>query len=141
MKKLVLILFVSITFVAGAFAQSFEKNPKVKEARKKFFAKELLFTDAEEKAFWPIFEKYQEENRRLSREYKSRTYPETNEGAEKKIKDSFEFDEKKAAVKKKYLNEFSKVLPVKKVAKIEPTEKKFKREVLKQVRKNRQRRN
>jgi len=142
MKKLVLILIVSISFVAGAFAQQgFESNPKVKDLRKKFFNKELLFTDAEDKAFWPIFNKYQREVRSLEKQYKSKKYPETDQGAEDKIQDSIERDEKKAAIKKKYLSQFSKVLPVKKVAKIEPTERKFKREVLKKVRENRKKRN
>ncbi len=142
MKKLLLILFVSISFIAGAVAQQgFESNPKVKDLRKKFFNKELLFTDAEDKAFWPIFNKYQGEIKSLTKQYKSRKYPETDKGAEDKIKDSLEFDDKKSALKKKYLDQFSKVLPVKKVAKIEPTERKFKREVLKQVRKNRKGKN
>jgi len=141
MKKLVLILFVSISFVAGALAQKFENNPKIKEARKKFFNKELLLTDAENKAFWPIFDKYQKENRALAKQYRSKKHPETDQGYNDKIQDSIEFDEKKAALKKKYLEQFSKVLPVKKVAKIERTEQKFKREVLKRVRKNRNNRN
>ncbi len=144
MKKLVVFLIVSISISAAAFAQKkFENNPKVMELRKAFYNKELLFTDAESKAFWPLFKQFQAEEKSLKKQYRSSkpTKIGTDEDAEKHIQKSFEFDQKKAALKKKYFEKYSKVLPVKKVAQLDATERKFKKEVLKKVRENRKKRN
>lgn len=144
MKKLVIILILGMSVTIGAFAQgNFDNNPRVQKLRKEFYNTELQFTDAEAKAFWPLFEQYQRENRKLRKEYKMDANPTllNNTEAEERIKKSFEHDEKKNEIKKKYFDKFSKVLPVRKVALLESTERKFKKSVLKKVRQNRQRRN
>ena len=142
MKKLGVFLMLSMFVVTGALAQgNFENNPKVKEMRKKFYNKELIFTDAEAQAFWPLFNEFQKKERLLRRQYKSDTKPANEDEADKQIKLSLEYDQKKSELKKEYLDKFSKVLPVRKVAMLEATERKFKREVLKKVRENRQKRN
>ena len=143
MKKLVLILCLSVAFVASVFAQeNFENNPRVKELRKKFYDRELAFTPDESKAFWPLFSQLQREQRKLRKQYNAGADIDIMEDkdAEAHLEKMFEYDQKKADLKKKYFDKFSEVLPIRKVAKIEATERKFKREVLKRVRKNRQKR-
>ena len=144
MKKLVLMILISAAFVASATAQKrFENNPKVQEARQKFYNQELGLTADEQKAFWPLFEAMKKEQQALNKEYR----PKKNRGAMNDaeltadLDRQYEFDQKKAELKKKYTDKFSEVLPVRKVALIEATERKFKKEVLKKVRQNRARGN
>lgn len=143
MKKLVVFLILSISISLASFAQRhLENNPRVQKMRKEFYEKELQLTDAESKAFWPLFEEYKKEERALRKKYKPvdiATVPDKE--AEKELTKSIELEKKRTALKEKYLNKFSEVLPVRKVALIEPTERKFKKSVLKKIRQNRQRRN
>ena len=140
MKKLVLILFLSISFVAGVFAQdNFENNPRIKELRKTFYTKELQLTDAESKAFWPLHKEMTKEQKLLKKQYKVNAKVELmpDDKAKEHLDNLFIYEQKKTELKKTYFDKFTKVLPVRKVAKIESTERKFKKEVLKRVRKNR----
>jgi hypothetical protein len=144
MKNLVVILIISMGVVAGAFAQdNFENNPKVQEMRKAFYNKELQFTDAEATAFWPLFNQYQKEEKQLKKQYGTgeKIALMDDEEAKKHIQRSFEFDKKKGALKEQYFEKFAEVLPIRKVAMIEATERKFKMNVLRKVRENRQKRN
>lgn len=144
MKKLVLIILISAAFVAGTTAQKkFENNPKVHEARKSFYNQELSLTEVEQDVFWPIFNAMRKDEQKLKKKY----IEDKNEiirrggGESKEILDlQYEFDLKKAALKNKYINEFSKVISIRKVIQLEDTERKFKRKVLKQIRRNRSRR-
>lgn len=143
MKKLVVFLILSMSITVGALAQkNLENNPKVKKMRKEFYDKELELTDSEASAFWPVFEAYKKEERALRQEYKPARPELLNDGeAEQQVRRSIEFEEKKTALKKRYLEKFSDVLPVRKVAMLEATERKFKRAVLRKIRQNRQGRN
>jgi len=144
MKKLVLILFLSMSFVAGIFAQNnFEDNPRIKELRKTFYTKELQLTDTESKAFWPLYKQMNKEQKLLRKQYKVNAKVELmpDDEAEKHLENMFIYEQKKTDLKKKYFDKFTEVLPVRKVAKIESTERKFKKEVLKRVRRNRNKAN
>ncbi len=135
MKKLVLFLLMGL-FVVSSYAQrNLENNPKVMQKRKEFYNKELQFTPAEEKAFWPIYQKYQKEEDKLRKEYRPNAKLDlmSDAEAEAHIKRSFEYDQKKNDLKKTYFDKFSEVLPVRKVALIGATERKFKKLILKQV--------
>ena len=144
MKNLIIILILGLGVVSGTFAQkNFENNPKVQKMRKEFYNKELQFTATEATAFWPLFNQYQTEERKLRKQYKAGAKIELmdDDEAKKHIQQSFEFDKKKSALREKYFEKFSKALPIRKVAMIEATERKFKIEVLKKVRENRANKN
>jgi hypothetical protein len=136
MKNLILFLLLGVITISSTFAQdNMDNNPKVMQKRKEFYNKELQFTPAEQKAFWPIFEKYQKEEDQLRRKYRPNAKLElmNDDEAEAQIKRSFEYDQKKNELKQKYFDQFSEVLPVRKVALIGPTERKFKKLILKQI--------
>lgn len=143
MKKLVLILIMGMSVFTAAIAQkNFDNNPKVQKLRKEFFKKELELTDKEASALWPIMDQYQNEVKQLRSKYKpdAKISPKSDSDVEKHVQNKFEFESKRNELKKKYFDKFSKVLPVRKAALVEPTERKFKKAVLNKVRQNRQKR-
>ena len=140
MKKLGLILLMSVAFIATSFAQDdIDSNPKVMEKRKAFYNKELQFTNAEASAFWPMYMKYQKEQRALRKQYRTNAKIElmSDKEAEQHVKKSLEFKQKETDLMKKYFDKFSTVLPVRKVAMLTATERKFKRLILNEIKKKR----
>ena len=140
MKKLGLILLMSVAFFATSFAQNdLDSNPKVMEKRKAFYNKELQFTDAEANAFWPVYMKYQKEQKALRKQYRANAKVElmTDAEAEAHVKKSLEYKQKETDLMAKYFDKFSAVLPVRKVAMLTATERKFKRLILNEIKKKR----
>jgi hypothetical protein len=98
---------------------------KVKADKKLVVASNMELTDAEAKAFWPVYDQYQKDlgaiNERIVKMIKSyadayNAKSMTDDGA-KKLTDEFVAIEKaEAAMKESYVPKLSKVLPPKKVA-------------------------
>ena len=138
MKRLIIIAFAFLFSISSLLAQNMD-NPKVQQMRKEFYSENLQFTAEESEGFWPVYEKFQSDEKTLKKNYKANKDIKfmTDAEAEAHIKNMLEFDEKRAALKKEYVNQFLKVLSVRKVAMIEKVERQFKQNLIKRV-KNRQ---
>jgi hypothetical protein len=98
---------------------------KIKADKKLVVASNMELTEAEAKAFWPVYDQYQKDlmaiNERIAKMIKSyadayNAKSMTDDGA-KKLTDEFVAIEKaEAAMKESYVPKLSKVLPPKKVA-------------------------
>ena len=112
---------------------------RIQEERVKFFTQELQLTQAESKVFWPLFDQYRTDERSLENQYKSKKKLAllTDEEVEAHIYKMFELEEKKVALKKSYFEQLKEKLPIRKIAMLESTERKFKRMVLKKIQNNR----
>jgi hypothetical protein len=118
-------------------------KPDREELEAQFIAyvtNELSLTPDESKAFWPVYNQFQEEMKTLRKERRESMKSAKEDGeitddeAEKLIQKQFEFKQKELDLEKKYHTEFKKVLPVKKVAKLYRTEEQFKRKLLDKMR-------
>ncbi len=98
---------------------------KLKADKKVVVASNMTLTDAEAKAFWPIYDEYQKElqgiNDRLKKAIES--YAEaynantlTDEAATKLVNEATATDESEIQMRKTYATKLAKVLPGKKVA-------------------------
>ncbi len=98
---------------------------KVKADKKLLVATNMQLTDAEGKAFWPVYEQYQQDlaaiNQRIAKliedyaaEYRNNTL--TDEKALKLINESVAIEKAEAQLKESYVPKLSKVLPAKKAA-------------------------
>ena len=98
---------------------------KLKADKKLLVAANMSLTDAEAKAFWPIYEEYQKElqalNGRLettitsyAEAYNANTL--TDEAAKKLTDEALAIDESEVQMRKTYATKLAKVLPGKKVA-------------------------
>ena len=123
-----LFAFVSTAAVAqeGAAADANMQilRDKVKADKKLVVAANMDLTDAEAKAFWPIYEEYQTELRALDQRIGSaiKTYAEgyrtnslTDETANGLIKDVLAIEKDEAAMRAKFAGKLAGVLPGKKV--------------------------
>ena len=85
----------------------------------------MQFTEAESEVFWPVYHKYQHEltpigNDRadLIKDYLANVDRMDDEKAKELMRKVLELEERRIAVMKKYIEEFSKVLPAKRVAQL-----------------------
>jgi len=98
---------------------------KIKADKKLLVARNMDLTEAEAKAFWPVYEQYQQElanfNQRIGKLIESyaaayRTNSMTDEAAKKIIADFVAIEKGEAAVKEFFVPKLNQVLPPKKVA-------------------------
>ena len=117
-KKLTLLLVIFININYFCFAQAPEGNSKKAEtALNAYLTKELALTPEEAEKFWPIYNSYSNEIRSAIKDYGN---------------DQLKLEEKLLGIRKKYKNDFKKVLGTdERVNNVFVSEKKFK-EMLKE---------
>ena len=98
---------------------------KIKADKKLVVASNMELTEAEAKAFWPVYDQYQKDlgaiNQRIVKLIESyaadyRANSMTDEGAKKLTAELVAIEKAEAAMKESYVPKLSKVLPAKKVA-------------------------
>jgi hypothetical protein len=98
---------------------------KIRGDKKLLIAENLGLTEGESKVFWPVYDEYQKEleaiNERLdmtiksyAQEYNSKTL--TDEKAKTLMSEALSIEEAEVALKKKYLDRLSGILPATKAA-------------------------
>ncbi len=134
MKKILLILCIVFAFGIKTNGQPQEKVEALKVG---FITQRLDLTTEEAKVFWPVYNKYSDELKKLRRTTKGKLSEEFDElskmsdaDADKMLNEMTNFKVSEAELIKKYAAEFKKVLPVKKVVLLFKAENDFKRELL-----------
>lgn len=138
MKKLTIIfllgLFSTAVFSQGPPPPMFDEE-KIEPLRIAFLTKYLDLTSEEAQKFWPVYNKMRDENKVVMDADKAlkdgKSINDMNEEELNKfITSHFENDQKMLDLKKKYAEEFKKVLPLKKVALLADAENEFKRQMI-----------
>jgi len=96
---------------------------KVRADKKLFVAANMELTESEAKAFWPVYEKYQNElfllrsrTAKLIKDYAEAFKDLSNETARKLLDESLTIESLGMKLRKSYLPKFRQILPEKKVA-------------------------
>ena len=145
--KLLLTIFSVLMLVFSGVAQKGNKkgHPKKEEIQAQkvaFMSSQLALTKEEAEKFWPVYNAYESEMRDIHKEHrdlvkKLRKFDElTEEEAYSITENLIELDDKRTKVKQNYLVSFSSILGKKKGAKVFYVEERFKRELLKRIRKD-----
>ncbi|MFN4882093.1 MAG: hypothetical protein ACK5AS_03460 [Bacteroidota bacterium] len=139
---------ILIALLQPLFALSQEsaesRKDKIESLRIAYITKELSLSTNEAQQFWPVYNQFQEElkvirkNRKLDiMEAKINFDSMTDVEIAKMVDGDFQFQQLELDLRKKYVEEYKKVLPVRKVAKLLRAEHTFKIELLREFR-NRQ---
>jgi hypothetical protein len=133
---------VSFNGMGTLMAQTQEQIDQFKKERKSYFSEKLELTDAESKAFWPLYEDFANRKMKLVEDERS-TYGYAHKNADnlsdKEIKETlakaFKLKEEQLALEKDfYQNKFMTVLPAKKVMKLGKVEWDFRRHLMRKLR-------
>lgn len=96
MKKFffILLFFAFHSYLCNAQHQTISDSNKIEKLKKEYLTRELELSPVESRAFWPVYDRYNAEIRRMWMEYKDQTL----------------FREKAAAIKDKYRPAFIQLL-------------------------------
>ncbi len=132
-------LFLSTMFLFSAIFAYAQRgngdNERIQQMRVEFFNQELQLTTEEATAFWPIYEQYRKDQKILRQEYRQDRNMElmTDAEAERYVEDHLILEEKQIALKRKYIAQFKGVISIRKIAMINRTERKFKKNLLHKI--------
>ena len=135
MKKLFIICLLLLGMGQVALAQ----KSKVREAKVQLIKERLKMTPQQDEKFWPVYNRYQGELRVLRRYYadqfkKDRSNPRDKAEAIEYVSNNLEYQQKVVEIKKKYANQFKKVISAQQLANFYQAEKDFKRLLLEKLR-------
>lgn len=137
MKKYIYLVAIIATISLNAMAQKGERLEAMKIG---FITERLNLSSDEAKVFWPVYNKFTDDLKKLRQSTKGKISEEmadmpamTDSEAEKVLNDMVNFKINEAELIKKYATEFKKILPVKKVVLLFKAENDFKRELLKKL--------
>lgn len=145
MKKLILPLLFSTIFALQGLTQPPPNAPdkqKVEAMKVGFITNNLELTAEEAKVFWPIYNQYEAEKKAArqetmgDKEDKKPFEEMTDAEAQKMIENHIAMKAKDLDITKKYIVEFKKILPIKKVAKLLTLDEHFKRMLLDKAKEN-----
>lgn len=144
--KTIFTLLAVLTFVFSGMTQGKNKHhPKKEEIQAQkvaFISNELSLTKVQAEKFWPVYNEYEAKMEAIHKQHRKyvkmlKNFDElTEEEAYATTEKLIELDEKRTAVKREYLIKFSEILGKKKGAKVFYVEERFKRELLKKIRKD-----
>jgi hypothetical protein len=117
-----------------------QKGERLEAMKIGFITERLNLSSDEAKVFWPVYNKFTDDLKKLRQSTKGKISEEmpdmpamTDAEAEKVLNDMVNFKINEAELIKKYATEFKKILPVKKVVLLFKAENDFKRELLKKL--------
>jgi len=119
---------------ADDFADNMEiVHERVREDKKRFVAENMELTESEAKGFWPVYERYQDEQflirartMKMIDDYRTAYDKMTDETARRLLDELMTIEFLDLAVRRVYLSEFRKVLPETKVVRYYQIENKIK---------------
>jgi hypothetical protein len=136
MKRILIITSFVLSLIAQiSLAQTRpagEKWKQIESIKIGFFTKKLNLTTEESQKFWPVYNQYQHELYKLTKQ-KKEAREQNASNPDQSIDDDFDFDTKILNHKKKYRLEFGKILSAEKVKTFYIAEREFKEELIKQL--------
>ena len=145
-RNILLLLMAVVVSVSSVFAQDqdakrVKRQEKVKAMKIAFITSELSLTESEAQAFWPVYNKHEEEmkvlrlkHKDVRQKYKGKSIDEMTDGeAEEVLNSGMQLRDQKFALQKSFTADLKSVLPIKKVLKFHKAQRKFRRKLLKRM--------
>lgn len=136
-KYIIMIMVLLISTISQAQKPGKERIEAMKIG---FITKRLSLTAEEAQRFWPVYNRFVDEQEKLRKSTKANLIEEladpsalSDAEAEKALQEMLQFKSNEAELIRKYTNEFKKVISVQKVVMLFKAELEFKRELLKQL--------
>ncbi len=141
--KFLMIIASMMFFLSATNAQDIKPDKrkaieKIEAHKVAFITKVLDLTPEEAQKFWPLYNEYSEKERQLRSSFEANKPKKTmsEEEANNVIDYYFENEQQKLTLKKNYYDKFKMILPATKVVRLHFAENRFKRKLLKKLRKN-----
>jgi len=143
-KFLILIILLGITSAKVSAQEEDNRNEKIESLKIAFITEKLNLTSSEAKVFWPVFNAFSDELKKLKEKEKENMHAlktknsPTDIESNKFINEHINLKQAELDLTKRYINEFKKVLPERKVAKLLTLEQEFKQQLLQHLKDKRE---
>ncbi|MCF8247498.1 MAG: hypothetical protein K9J37_20915 [Saprospiraceae bacterium] len=144
MKKLSFAILFMLAFVAVSMAQPGQRGEKAQEKMEAFkiafFTEKLQLTPDESKAFWPLYNQFENERDAMKDKFDldgQRFELLADKEVEAAIMQHFDMEEQMVKLRRDYVRRFMEVLPIRKVAMLQRIDNDFKRALLEEIKKRR----
>ncbi len=139
MRKIGYIIIALLTLAVAAKAQPGKRMERVRAIKVAYITDKLELTTEQSAKFWPIYNRFEDERLDIVRQYRrgANTDPATDESM-RSVDDDIEMHEKMLALRKKYKDEFLKVITAKQLATLIDAEREFKKMLLQQLKERRE---
>lgn len=145
MKKLSFIIVFIFAIVATVLAQPGPRGERAQEKMEAFkiafFTEKLQLTPDESKAFWPLFNQFENERDALKDKFDlegQKLELMSDKDVESTVMQHIEMEEQLVKLRRDYVRRFMEVLPVRKVAMLQRIDREFKLALLEEIRKRRE---
>lgn len=143
MKKIgYLIACILFTCLAAVAQPRGGQGERIRAIKADFIKERIQLTGAQASRFWPVYNRYEDEQRDVRRKFRSK-YPQQQRGSRNEfqsrqfVDDNIEFREERLDVERKYKDEFLRVISAQQLAKMYEAERDFKRMLLDNLRERR----
>lgn len=139
MKKITSILLFVFCIVAAQTSLAQRRMQHIEALKVAYISQKLDLTPQEAQQFWPVYNQYEKEMQQLRQQRRqnqlnaSQLNSANDAAATKSLNSELSFEENVVALRKKYKNEFSKVLPPRKVVLLYQAEKEFTNQLIRQL--------
>lgn len=120
-----------------------ERQEQIDAFKIAFFTEKLQLTTEESKAFWPLFNEFEERQDALQEKYDlrgKRLELLSDDEVKGHIMDQLEMEDELVKLRRDYTMKFMEVLPIRKVAMLQRINREFKKALLEEIRKRRRER-
>lgn len=142
MKKILMFTLALLTFGAMANAQidPDKRDDRIAIFRAEVYSRVLRFTPEEAEGFWPIYNDYLDKRDQLQQDLKPGKQEDqmSDSEVEDQVKKYFEKKQRELDLEKDLYQKLRKVLPLRKIAKIQMAEREFREALIKRLQENRQ---
>ncbi|WP_343700097.1 hypothetical protein [Chitinophaga sp.] len=143
-RAVIVFLCMAVSSTGSLLAQDADqsdaasKQDKIKALEIAYISKELDLTPEEAQKFWPVYNKYSREVNTLIAERKKKNQelkgkPRTDAAATATLDKELDYEKKMLEIKTRYRQEFSKVLPARKVGNLYRAEREFRGMMIRQL--------
>ena len=145
MKKISLATVFMFALVATVLAQPGPRGERAQEKMEAFkiafFTEKLQLTPDESKAFWPLYNQFENERDGLKDKFdldNQKLELMSDKDVEAAIMQHVEMEEQMAKLRRDYVRRFMEVLPIRKVAMLQRIDREFKLALLEEIKKRRE---
>lgn len=126
---------IILAFVSCLSATAQQHQNHIESVRAAFITQKLDLTAEESQKFWPVYNEYQQELKQLMMERNKQRKAGKDDSDHD---DELEIETQVLELRKRYRDEFSKVLPPKKAVLVYPAEREFRQQLIRQLKDRKQ---
>lgn len=118
-----------------ALPQKAQAQDRIRALKVAFITDKLKLTPEESEKFWPVYNQYEAEQKRIRQKYRSEQDLNTlsDQEVERAVLDRFEMEEEIIKLKRDYFQRMKGFMAVRKIALLQRSEQEFNKELLRRV--------